>query len=325
VATIPRIPVIVGPTAGGKTALAVDVALAFERRGLGRGEVISADAFQVYRGMDIGTGKATPEERRGVTHHLIDILEPGEPAPFTVARWLELAELAIAEIRGRGGVPIIAGGTHLYIKSFLDGMFEGPGADEQLRQALRALTPAALRAELERVDPQAAARIHPNDARRTVRALEVYRLTGVPISAHQRQWDGAASARPDALLVGLEWATEAINARINARVRQMIDRGLVQEVRGLWEAGRLGGQAREALGYKQIAAWLDVESPAEGPERTVEQIKIETRRYAKNQRTWLKRLRTIPHSLWLQPVPVLASDSSELIVNHALTPIVRAD
>ncbi|VAX42687.1 tRNA dimethylallyltransferase, partial [hydrothermal vent metagenome] len=228
----PRIPVIVGPTAGGKTALAVEVALEFEQRGLGTGEIISADAFQVYRGMDIGTGKATPAEQRGITHHLLDILEPDDPEPFTVARWLELAERAIGDIRSRGNVPIIVGGTHLYIKSFLEGMFEGPGADEALREKLRGLKSPALREELERVDPEAAKRIHPNDQRRTIRAIEVFRLTGIPISEHQAQWDRAGRVRQDAVLVGLDWTAEAINPRINARVKAMIEAGFVAEVRG---------------------------------------------------------------------------------------------
>lgn len=318
---VPLIPVIVGPTAGGKTALAIGVAHELDRRGLGKAEIISADAFQVYRGMDIGTGKATPEERRGVPHHLIDILEPDDPAPFTLARWLELAERAVEEIRARAGIPIIAGGTHLYIKSFLEGMFEGPGADVRLREELRAMGQPALRAELERVDPHGAARIHPNDERRTIRALEVYRLTGRPISEHQSQWD--RGSRPDALLVGLEWETEAINRRINARVREMIERGLVEEVRALWQAGRLGPQAGEALGYKQLAAWLDAGGPPGHLPDAIEQIKIETRRYAKNQRTWLRRLRKITQSIWLQTGGVPLSEMTQIVVESALQPSGR--
>ena len=325
---LPRIPVIVGPTAGGKTGLAVDVALEFARRGQewgggagsGRGEIISADAFQVYRGMDIGTGKATPEEQRGVPHHLLDILEPDDPEPFTVARWLELAEAAIEEIRSRGNLPIIVGGTHLYIKSLLEGMFEGPGADEALREELRLHAPAALRAELERIDPKAAARIHPNDQRRTIRAIEVYRLTGVPLTQHQTQWDRADRVRRDAFLVGLDWAAEAINPRINARGKTMIDAGFVEEVRGLVESGRLGAQAREALGYKQLAAWLEAGGEPECLVEIVERIKIETRRFAKNQRTWLRRLRAIPGAIWLEPATASLAEMVQVVVNQALTP-----
>lgn len=307
---------IVGPTAGGKTALAVEVALEFERRGCGRGEVISADAFQVYRAMDIGTGKATAHERRGVVHHCIDVLEPDDPAPFTVARWLQLTEAAARQIRARGGVPIIAGGTHLYVKSFLEGMFEGPGADERVREQLRSMSPAARREELERVDPVAAARIHPNDERRTIRAIEVYRLTGTPMSDHQTQWD--RDPRPDAVLVGLDWEPGAINRRINARVREMVERGLVEEVRALWQSGRLGPQATEALGYKQVVAWLDAGADEAGLTDTLEQIKIETRRYAKNQRTWLRRLRKITGAVWLRPAGQSLGEMTQTVVAAAL-------
>jgi len=315
----PRIPVIVGPTAGGKTALAVAVARELAARGLGGGEVISADAFQVYRGMDIGTGKATPDEQQGVPHHLLDILEPDDPEPFTVARWLGLAERAIADIRRRGKVPIVVGGTHLYIKSFMEGMFEGPGADEGLRETLRALSPGVLRAELERIDPAAAARIHPNDERRTIRAIEVFRLTGVPISEHQAQWDRETSLREDAFLVGLDWPVEQINPRINSRVRQMMEAGFVDEVRGLMASGRLGMQAREALGYKQLAAWIEAGGSPGGLEETVERIKVETRRFAKSQRTWLRRLRPLPGSLWLRPAESTLAEMMQIIVTQSLT------
>lgn len=261
------------------------MALEFERRGLGRGEVISADAFQVYRGMDIGTGKVRVEDRRGVTHHLIDIVEPNEPEAFTVHRWLGLAEQAIEEVRVRGRVPIVVGGTHLYAKALLDGLFDGPGADPEIRADLEGMDAESLRRELERVDGEAAGRIHPNDRRRTVRALEVFRLTGRPISQHQGQW--GTRGREDALLVVLEWETEAINRRINARVREMVEAGLWEEVAGLLGSGRLGPQAREALGYKQIVEAIE---GRQGRERAIERIKIETRRFAKNQRTWLRRL-----------------------------------
>lgn len=314
----PRIPVIVGPTAGGKTALAVEVAREFERRGLGVAEVISADAFQIYRGMGIGTGKATTAEQGGVRHHLLDILDPDDPEPFTVARWLEHAERTIEDIRSRAHNPVVVGGTHLYIKSFMDGMFEGPGADEALREQLRAIPLADLRAELERVDPAAASRIHPNDQRRTIRALEVYSLTGTPISEHQAQWDREEHRRTDALLVGLDWPPDQINPRINARVKAMIDAGFVDEVRALHSAGRLGPQAREALGYKQLADWLDAGADPQALPDTIERIKIETRRFAKNQRTWLRRLRCIPGSYWLSPAESEPTKMAQHIVSQCV-------
>ncbi len=313
----PSLPVIVGPTAGGKSALAVALAHRLASRNH-PAEILSADAYQVYRHMDIGTAKPTLTEREGIPHHLIDIVEPTER--FTLHDWLSRAEAQIEDCRRRNVTPIVVGGTHLYIKSLLEGLFEGPAADESLRAELRALGPAALRAELERIDPQAASRIHPNDERRTIRAIEVFRLTGTPISAHQKQWDqpddaSTSRVRPDALLIGLDWPTELINPRINARVKDMISRGLVEEVRALHfpsdhpGTSLFGPTAREALGYKQLIAWLDRTHANTSPidqrraatllDDTIEEIKIETRRFAKNQRTWLRRLRTTPRSIWL--------------------------
>ena len=306
-----RFPVIVGPTAGGKSALAVAVALEFENRGHPRAEVVTCDSIQVYKGLDIGSAKPPPRERMGVAHHLLDLVEPTET--FSVQQWLDAAERAIAEIRARGGTPIVVGGTHLYIKAFLEGLFDGPGSDDALRERLREMDPHERRTELERVDPEAAARIHPNDERRTVRALEVYRLTGAPISEHQRQWD--TRPRDDCLLIGLERETDAINQRINARVKQMVEQGLVDEAMALWESDRLGPTAREALGYKQLIRHFE---GSWSLDEAVEQIKIETRRFAKNQRTWLRRLRTTPGSIWLdagsQPAGPLAQHVVEQIL-----------
>jgi len=348
--TLPLIPVIAGPTAGGKSSLALAVANALgkiagaadgldgsgeaEAAGqrvdicgcVGVGEVISADAFQVYRGMDIGTGKVTAAEMGSIRHHLIDVVEPDDAEPFTVARWLALAQDAVDAIRARGHVPIVAGGTHLYIKAFLEGMFAGPGADEAIRNKYRAMEPDRRRQLLEKVDPLAAARIHPNDDRRTVRALEVFELTGKPISEHQTQWD--RQQRPDARLFVLDWPTEAINRRINARVKAMVRAGLVEEVAGLLEAGKLGSLAAQALGYKQLIACMGGhEQGAEGArggvrkptqqrlDEAIEQIKIETRRFAKNQRTWLKRLGRIPGTVVLKPAEMSLEDMAQVVVN----------
>ncbi len=285
-----RFPVIVGPTAGGKSSLAVEVAIALN----GRAEIVTADAFQVYKGMDIGTAKPTLEERRGIAHHLIDLVEPSDS--FTVHDWLRYAERTIADVRARGNLPIVVGGTHLYIKAFLDGMFEGPPVDAALRERLRAQPLAELRAELERADPAAAQRIHPADARRTARALEVFHQTGTPISDLQQQWDRENHSREDCVLVGLEWPAELINPRINARVKEMLDRGLVDEACALHESKRLGPQAREALGYKQLIAHFEGRCSLD---EAIEKIKVETRRFGKNQRTWLKRLRPTPGSVWI--------------------------
>lgn len=291
-APLARFPVIVGPTAGGKSALAVELALRLGGGRPGAAEVVTADAFQVYRGMDIGTAKPTEAERAGVAHHLIDVVEPAEA--FTVSQWLSLAESALAAIGAAGRNPIVVGGTHLYVKSLIDGLFEGPEPDAALRDELRGKGLPALRAELTRVDPEAARRIHSNDERRTIRALEVYRQTGRPISQWQSQWD--RTPRTDCVLVGLDWPTEALNKRINARVKSMVERGLLAEVEALEASGRLGRQAREALGYKQILRHLRGDWTLE---EAIEQIKIDTRRFAKSQRTWLRRLRSIPGSVWI--------------------------
>ena len=315
---LPRFPVIVGPTAGGKSTLAVRLSQRLSELGMPPGEVIAADSMQVYRGMDIGTAKPTVAERAGVAHHLIDLVDPSES--FSVDRWLKLAEPLIDDLRARGRTPIVVGGTHFYVKALLEGLFEGPQADPALRAAMAARPPAELRAELERADPAAAARIHPNDSRRTVRALEVLRLTGRPISEHQEQWD-RGRARPDAVLVGLDWAPADINRRINARVRDMEARGLVAEARGLWEAGRLGPQAREALGYKQL---IECFEGRVGAADAIERIKIETRRFAKNQRTWLRRLRTTPGGVWVPMAADRAEESLQTAVSMAVESLCPA-
>jgi len=318
-------PVICGPTAGGKSDLAVALALRARGEWGIDAEIITADAFQVYRGMDIGTAKPSVEERRGVVHHLIDVVELGS-AVFTVDDWLRLAREKIAEIRGRGGLPIVVGGTHLYIKALLDGLFDGPEPDEALRAELTAMDPASRRAELERVDPAAAARIHPNDIRRTVRALEVFRLTGKPISAHQKQWDPptqrvSGSEGQEFQLIILDWESEALNRRINARVKQMMERGLLDEVRSLRNSGALipGSQPAEALGYKQLLAHLH-HPAAISLDDTVEKIKIETRRFGKNQRTWLRRLRATPGAITIDMERTAQEDAVAQIARALTAP-----
>ncbi len=269
----------------------------------GRGvcEVVSADSMLLYRGLHIGSAKPTAEERRGIPHHLIDVVDPTDR--FTLHDWLDAAKRTIGEIQGRARLPIVVGGTHLYIKALLDGLFEGPGEDAALRARLSAMTPEELRRRLEGVDPAAAARLHANDLRRTIRALEVFELTGTPMSEHQTQWDQRDRGDEGAarVLVGLDWPSELLNPRINARVRGMLAAGLVEEARGLWESRRLGPQAREGLGYKQLIEHFEGRLSLD---EATEQIKIETRRFAKNQRTWLRRLRTTPGSVWIDAAAV---------------------
>ncbi len=299
---LPRFPVIVGATASGKSALAVEVAQRIREAdpGVGGAEILTMDSMQVYTGLDIGTAKPSTEEMSGVPHHLIDLVDPAaEPAePFTVDDWLGRAEALIEQMKASSRVPVVVGGTHLYAKALMEGLFKGPDPDPVLRAELGAMDPAERRAELERVDAAAARRIHPNDARRTVRALEIHRLTGIPISEHQRQWDSQAGPRTDALLVGIDWPAEALSRRINERVREMVERGLISEAHALYDRGALrpGTQAAESLGYKQLIPYFERRCSRS---EAVERIKIETRRFAKNQRTWLRRLRTTPGSVWI--------------------------
>ena len=279
--------VILGPTAGGKSEVAVAVAEA-----LG-GEIIGADSMQVYRHMNAGTAKPTPVQRAAVSHHLIDHVEPTET--WTVAQWLEDAESLIEQMHGRNKLPVVVGGTHLYLQALLVGLFDGPGIDQEFRQSLASDDPARLHRRLREVDPEAADRIHPNDRKRIVRALEVHHLSGRPISQWQQQWDAASGTqrpyRHHPLLIGLRWSAEAINRRINARVKTMFHppegtEDLIGETRRLEAADLLGTQARQALGTKQALEHL---SGLLSAQETMERVKIETRRFAKSQRTWLKR------------------------------------
>lgn len=285
---------LVGPTAGGKTALA----LALARVLAGGGECVSADSMQIYRGMDIGTAKPTPELRAEIPHHLIDVADPTRDG-FTVDQWLALAEAAIADIRARGRWPIVVGGTNLYVRALLEGLFEGPEPDLAIRAALDALSSEDLRRELLAADPDAAQRIHPQDRRRTIRAVEVFRQTGTPLSALQTQWssDAASGVRRDAAIIGLSWPVDAINRRINARVSEMMRAGFLDEVQRLRAAERpLGRQASEAVGYRELLEHL---AGRRDLDDAIEAIKIRSRRYGKQQRTWLRRFRAIPRSLWI--------------------------
>ncbi len=292
------VPLIIGPTASGKSALAVEVALRLGQVAQANhpAEIIAADAFQIYRGMNIGTAKPTAQERSGVPHHVIDVADPHQPVGegtsskgYTVSDWLADAQRAINDVRAQAKTPIVCGGTSLYIQSLLRGLFDGPPADEALRAELHALEPAQLRRELEQIDPAAAERIHPNDLRRTVRAIEVFRLTAKPISLLQTQWEQEPPAASPFRVFVLTWEPDALNRRINARVKDMMERGLLDEVCSLSARGELNAQAREALGYKQLLAHL-ADPGRCSLDDAVEKIKIETRRFAKNQRTWMKRL-----------------------------------
>jgi tRNA dimethylallyltransferase len=274
---------ILGPTAGGKTSLSIELANRIE----GGGECIIADSMQVYTGMDIGTAKPTAEEQSQAVHHLIDIADPKDDG-FTVETWLTKANDSIEDVRSRGKWPIVVGGTNLYVQSLLFGLFDGPECDQEKRDELHAVPNPELLERLRKLDPEAADRIHVNDKRRLVRAVEVCEATGMPLSSLQAQW-GKPMPREDARMIGLSWPVKTINRRINSRVRTMFDQGLLNEVEGL--KGSLGKQASEALGYKQLLAYFEGKSTLEEAQ---ERIKILTRRYAKQQRTWLKRFKILP-------------------------------
>lgn len=285
-AVFPSILVILGPTASGKS----DLALHLGRR-VGA-EILSVDSMQVYQQMDIGTAKPTPAEQAEIRHHLIDVVRPDEP--FTVARFVELAEGVIRDAASRGVPLIVTGGTPLYYKSLFEGLFEGPTADPALRQRLRELGNEQLYARLLQVDPPAAARIHRNDTKRLIRALEVYELSGQPISSLQREWS-AARPRHEALWVGLLWEREALNRRINARVKAMMAAGWVEETRRLLErCGALSSTAAEATGYCELIEHLQGRRSLED---AVEQIKIATRQLARRQMKWFKRFANVH---WLE-------------------------
>jgi tRNA dimethylallyltransferase len=300
---------ILGPTAGGKTSLAI--ALANELPG--GGECICADSMQVYTGMDIGTAKPTEQERLDAVHHLVDIANPSEDG-FTVESWLTHANAVIEDIRSRGKWPIVVGGTNLYIQSLLFGLFDGPDCDQEKRDELNAKENTELQERLRKLDPNAAERIHINDKRRLVRAIEVCEATGFPLSSLQSQW-GKPMPREDALIIGLDWPVKTINKRINARVKTMFNEGLLEEVEALKE--NLGMQASEALGYKQILAYLRGECTLE---EARERIKILTRRYAKQQRTWLRRFHVLPSAHFIE----MDNTSMQHVTEQALTSILQA-
>lgn len=283
--------VLLGPTASGKTELS----LALARELPGGGECVIADSMQIYRGMNIGTASPNLEDRNSVPHHLLDIVDPSEDG-YSVSQWCAEAEDAITNIRSRKRWPIIVGGTNLYIRALLEGVFEGPKANPEIRAELDALSNEELRLRLEANDPEAALRIHPNDRRRASRALEVLKLTGQRISEQQVEWSAQITPRSDALIIGLQWPVEDLNRRINARVGQMMKDGFLNEVKGLIDAGGLGSQACEAVGYRELAETLAGKMSLE---EATEKIKIRTRRFAKQQRTWLRRFQAIPQSLWL--------------------------
>jgi tRNA dimethylallyltransferase len=282
---------VVGPTASGKSAAAMALATEFN------GEIINADSMQVYRHMDIGTAKPSKAERARIPHHLIDVADPDED--FTAARFSEEASAAIADISGRGRLSIVAGGTGLYMRALLGGIFKGPGRDEALRKKLLALEPEELYARLKEADPAAAEKIHPNNLMRVVRAVEVYELTGEPISRLQTE-HAFSERRFDALKLGMRLERDELYQRINERAEHMVEAGLEKEARGLLAMGYTPDlKPMRGLGYKEMVSYINGECALD---EAIALIKQRTRNYAKRQLTWFGRDREVE---WFKPGEVI--------------------
>lgn len=277
---------LVGATASGKTGLSLDLA---ERLG---GEVVNTDAMQVYRGMDVGTAKLPEAERRGIRHHLLDVMEVSEPA--TVALFQGWAREAVADIRGRGATPVLVGGSALYTRAILD-RFEFPGTDDSLRRELEAelerVGSHALHRRLAGVDPDAAAQILPDNGRRVVRALEVVALTGRPFSASLPRLE---YVDPYTVQVGVDIDRPTLDERIARRVEEMFAAGFVEEVEALLERGLAQGRtASRAIGYREVAGYLAGDRTlAQAKEQTV----VATRRFARRQDAWFRK---DPRIVWV--------------------------
>jgi tRNA dimethylallyltransferase len=302
----PRVIVICGPTATGKTAAGIALA-----RALG-GEIISADSMQVYRRMDIGTAKPTAAERAAVAHHLIDVVDPDEP--FDAARYAAQARAEVLALHRRGAVPVIVGGTGLYIKALLHGLFRSDAGDPAVRRRLSAEAETGgireLHARLVACDPESARRLHPNDTARILRALEVFEVTGWPISGFHRE-HRFAEAPFDALQIGLHLDRDVLYERIDCRVDAMLAAGLEDEVRGLLAAG-YGPQLKsmQSIGYSHTAAWLAGRISRDEAVRT---LKRDTRRFAKRQMTWF---RADSQVVWSRPDRI--SEITRLARGHLL-------
>lgn len=269
-----KVAALVGPTAVGKTSVSLDVA---ERLGA---EIVSVDSMQIYRGMDIGTDKATPQMRARVPHHLLDLKDPDEEV--TVAEYQSLARSAIDDISQRGKVPLLVGGSGLYLRAVVDDLDFPPRSPEvrvRLEEEVERAGAQALHSRLTALDPQAAAKIEPSNARRTVRALEVIELTGQPFSAND-SFERYESIY-ELAIAGLRRSRDDLYARVDRRVEEMIERGLADEARSL--AGSLGRTARQALGYRQV-----LDDPEADPDSLLETIARATRRFARRQESWFQ-------------------------------------
>ncbi|QCR32021.1 tRNA (adenosine(37)-N6)-dimethylallyltransferase MiaA [Lysinibacillus sp. SGAir0095] len=271
---------IVGPTASGKTALSIKMAKAFN------GEIINGDSMQIYKGLDIGTAKVTEKEMEGVPHHLLSFKEPTES--FSVAEYQSLVRKKIAEIQCRGKLPIIVGGTGLYVQAVLyDFQFTKEEVDEEARKKyydeLAQIGPDAMHAKLMELDPETAKTIHPNNTRRVIRALEMVELHGVSKASEEHNRGNVPLYHH--LIIGLDMDREKLYDRINLRVDMMMEQGLLEEVKGLWERGIRDVQSVQAIGYKELYAYLDGRLTLVD---ALEQLKQNSRRYAKRQLTYFR-------------------------------------
>lgn len=273
---------IVGPTASGKTALSIELAKKYN------GEIINGDSMQVYKGLDIGTAKITEEEMEGVPHHLLSFLEPTES--FSVADYQKLVRAKIADIQARHKLPIIVGGSGLYVQAVLfDFQFTDEKVDEAARQAyydeLAKLGPEAMHDKLKQLDPQTAEAIHPNNTRRVIRALEMLELSGVSKAAEAQNRGEVPLYNHLILGLGQNMSRDVLYDRINRRVDLMMENGLLEEVRGLWQQNIRGVQSIQAIGYKELYDYLDGKCSLEG---ALDSLKQNSRRYAKRQLTYFR-------------------------------------
>ncbi|RMF89267.1 MAG: tRNA (adenosine(37)-N6)-dimethylallyltransferase MiaA [Nitrospinota bacterium] len=301
----PVVLVLMGPTAVGKTTLALTLAQRLHT------EIISADAIQVYKGMDIGTAKPTPAQRRLVPHHMIDLRTPDQP--YSAAEYAKDAGGIVQRLWRAGKLPLVVGGSGLYIRALLQGVFPGPAANWEIRRSLYQQAEQegreAVHARLQACDPEAAARIHPHDLYRTVRALEVYYQQGVPISTLQRQ-HATATPRYQAILIGLTRERPELYHRINERAQQMIEEGLVAETAFLLQQGyspRL--PPLQSLGYKQVIQFLQGKCSLQ---EAIRWIQRDTRHYAKRQLTWMRKM---PDLHWINLSGTASSEVVEQIMN----------
>ena len=293
---------LTGPTASGKTAVGVALARRLDA------EVLALDSMTLYRRMDIGTDKPTLAEQGGIPHHLIDVVDPWEPT--SVSQYRQWAKTSVDEVEGRGRRALFVGGTALYLKALLRGLFEGPGADLEVRRRLEQVAQEqgdiALHSRLAALDPPTAARLHPHDRRRIVRALEIFELTGIPISTLQAEHDQPAPSRVQ--VFALDPPRGVLHDRINRRVLRFFERGLVEEVRELQAASRpLCSVASEGIGYREVIAMLAGRASLN---ETIERVRARSRQFAKRQTTWFRGLAEV------RPVSITAEEDAEAIAGR---------